>query len=149
MTAEEQAREGIRQQKLASLPTSPRSLPSPSTAAEFDQFLREWMSAMIGTLADVNTVAMKPCDGISEEYRQTIRMSLYEICEHAHAVWESTFADEAPDGRDTFAGRMMRIQRQKGTVKGGWVQVLLPGDPGYDEVQRRIEESKKKRTPPA
>ena len=54
-------------------------------------------------------------------------MSLYEMMEHAHGIWESTY-EPVPGGGGTLIGWMMRQQRLGSPMRGGTFQVGKPGE---------------------
>lgn len=129
----EAASESIRLQKLASLPVSTKLLPTATTPPELDELIRDRVSEVITLIAELNTIAMKPPAGIIEEYTDTVRMMLFDMYEIAHPLWESTFptSEDIPDGKNTLAGAMLRMQRKGNHAKDVKVRILLPGDKDY------------------
>ena len=140
-TADE-ARKDLQRNKLAQIPVS-NDFPPVESAEEFDADVGGLMRQVLDLLIDINTIALKTPAGLSEEYIETVRTAVFEMYMSGHPVWESTWPEATPDGSRTMNGELMRIQRRDGTLKGTTFTVLLPGDPGYDEAEARIERNRK------
>jgi hypothetical protein len=138
----EEARKDLQRNKLAQIPVFDDLVPAQS-ADDFDEVVGGLMRRVLDLLIGINTIALKPPAGLSEEYIETVRTAVYEMYMSGQPVWESTYPEATPDGSRTMNGELMRMQRQGGSLKEATFTVLLPGDPGYDEAVARVEAKKK------
>ena len=100
----------------------------PETPEQFDDLVRERIERAMDALIEIHTIALKPPPGLSEEYVESLRMSVFNMFETAHPVWEATYpkSEDVPGGGGTLAGFLLRLQREGKSLKDMRFEVKMP-----------------------
>ena len=124
---EEEARADLRRKKMDALPVVNCEIPKDLTPEEFDLLIRERAKCVLHDLAELNTLAIHAPAGVTDDYRESVRMSVHDMWASAHPIWQSTY-DKVPGQNGTVAGWFLR-QLRLGTVKpGGTFRFVPPGE---------------------
>ena len=124
---EDQARADLRRKKIDALPVVDLEVPKDLAPEEFDLLIRERALRVLKDLTELNTLVIQAPAGVTGDYCDAVRMSVREIWERAHPIWQSTY-DKVPGQNGTVDGWFLR-QLRLGTVKpGGTFHFVPPGE---------------------